>query len=180
MVATVAQIIGKINPKLYAENGTELLKKYGSIDRIPAEEVKPKVVRYTTQENGNIKISEQGNSAEHTLVYESYSETLEPLYFFIIDLMNDRGLAPEKLIDNFSPTPGSPHFAETGMKMARMQEEATKMMQTVGILTKSVLQIIYDLRDFKIRFLLHLFSLKCLCALFLTNLIKLPSLLRIL
>ena len=39
MVATIQQIIGKINPKLYAENGKELLKKYGFADNIPAEEV---------------------------------------------------------------------------------------------------------------------------------------------
>ena len=40
--------------------------------------------------------------AEHEMVYESSSETLEPVYFFILDLMNDFGLNPEKLIDNFS------------------------------------------------------------------------------
>jgi len=28
---------------------------------------------------------------EHKLVYDSPTETLEPLYFFILDLMNDMG-----------------------------------------------------------------------------------------
>ena len=42
MVATIQQIIGKVNPKLYAENAIELLKKYGSVDKIPAEEIKSK------------------------------------------------------------------------------------------------------------------------------------------
>ena len=44
MVATIPQIIGKVNPKLYAKNGSELLKKYGSSDKIPAEEVKPQAI----------------------------------------------------------------------------------------------------------------------------------------
>ena len=65
--------------------------------------------------------------------------------------MNDFGLSTEKLVDNFSGTPGSPHFSETGMKAARMQEEASKMMQNIGVLTRSVLNIIYDLKEFKIR-----------------------------
>ncbi len=89
--------------------------------------------------------------AEHKMVYESYSETLEPVYFFILDLMNDFGLNPEKLIDNFSDAPGSQHFTETGLKAQRMQDEASKIMQTIGVLIRSILQIIYDLKDFRIR-----------------------------
>ena len=61
MVASVQQIIGKINPKLYAENGRELLKKYKSPENIPVDEVKPK------------------NGAEYNLIYDSTSETLEPV-----------------------------------------------------------------------------------------------------
>ena len=47
MVASIAQIIGKVNPKLYAQNGSELLKKYGSADKIPAEEIKPQAIKYS-------------------------------------------------------------------------------------------------------------------------------------
>ena len=65
--------------------------------------------------------------------------------------MNDFGLSAEKLIDNFSSTPGGPNFSESGMKSARMQEEASKMMQSIGLLTKSILNIIYDLKEFKMR-----------------------------
>ena len=88
---------------------------------------------------------------EHTLIYESYSETLEPIYYFILDLMRDFGLKTEKLVDNFASSPGGTHFSEVGMKVARMQDEITKMMQSIGALTKGILQIVYDLKDFKIR-----------------------------
>lgn len=89
--------------------------------------------------------------ATHTLVYDSSSETLEPLYFFIIDLMNDKGFAPEKLVDNFSSTPGSGHFAELGQRATIMQQQATKIMGDVNTVLKSVLNIIYDLKEFRIR-----------------------------
>ena len=88
---TIHQIIGKINPELYAENKDDLLKKYKTPDKIPADEVKPKAI------------------IQHTLVYDSSSETLEPVYFFILDLMNDMGLLPEKIVDNFTSSPGSGH-----------------------------------------------------------------------
>ena len=133
MVATIQQYIGKINPKLYAENGKELLSKYGSTENIPAEEVKPKPV------------------SAHTLVYDSSSETLEPIYFFILDTLNDIGLSPEKLIDNFSSSPGSGHFGELGQRATIMQQQGAKILGDVNTVLRSVLNIIYDLRDFKMR-----------------------------
>ncbi len=43
MVATIQQIIGKINPGLYAENGDELMKKYG-LDSVDIVEAVMKVI----------------------------------------------------------------------------------------------------------------------------------------
>lgn len=136
MVATVQQIIGKINPLLYAENGKELLKKYESSDKIPAEEVKPK------------------NLAEHKLIYDSTSEGLESVYFFTIDLMQEPaafGLEVEKLVDNFVSTPGSSHFAELGQRATIMQQNATRILGDVNNVMRSILNIIYDLKEFRIR-----------------------------
>ncbi len=151
MVASIQQLIGKINPKLYAQNGEELLKKYGSADKIPPEEIKPQAIKYSV----NNEIFSLGGSMEasHTIVYDSSTETLEPIYFFILDLMNSMRLNPEKLIDNFSSTPGSGHFAELGQRATIMQQQAGKIMGDVNTVLRSVLNIIYDLKEFKIRLL---------------------------
>ncbi len=133
MVATIQQIIGKINPILYAENGEELLKKYGSAENIPAGEVKEKPL------------------SEHKLVYDSSSETLEPIYFFILDLMSDFGLSPEKYVDTFTSSPGSGHFSELGQKATAMQQQGTKVLGDINAVMRSILNLIYDLREFKIR-----------------------------
>jgi hypothetical protein len=133
MVATIAQIIGKINPKKYAENASELIKKYGSLGKIPAEKIKEKPL------------------SEHTFIYDSATETLEPIYFFILDLMNDFGLQTEKIIDNFSSSPGSGHFAELGQRATIMQQQGTKLLGDVNTVLRSVLNIIYDLKEFRIR-----------------------------
>lgn len=133
MVATIAQVIGKINPIAYAANGRELLKKYGSRDNIPAEEV------------------EEKPASEHNLFYDSSSETLEPIYFFILDLLNDFGLAPEKLVDNFSSSPGSGHFGELGGRATAMQQQGSKILVDINAVLRSVLNIIYDLKEFRLR-----------------------------
>ncbi len=133
MVVTIQQVIGKINPSKYAENGKELLQKYGSIEKIPAKEVKPKSL------------------SEHKIVYDSMTDIIERIYFFIVDLMDDFGLKPEKLVDNFVSTPGSAHHGEFGIKATQMQQQATKIMGDINTVLKSIINIIHDLRDFKTR-----------------------------
>jgi len=89
---------------------------------------------------------------EHKLVYDSTSETLEPVYFWILDMMN--GLFSgkvEKIIDNFSSSPGSGHFAELGARATRMQEEGMKILGAVNTVLKSIINLIYDLKEFEIR-----------------------------
>ena len=136
MVATIQQIIGKINSNYVdEEQKKDLLKEFKSWDKVPIEKItKPKPL------------------AEHKLVYDSTTETLEPVYFFTLDLMqNDFNLTTEKLVDNFVSTPGSAHFAELGQRATVMQQNATRIFGDVNNVMRSVLNIIYDLREFRIR-----------------------------
>ncbi len=155
-MASVEQIIGKVNPLLYAENGKELLKKYGSPEKIPASEIKPKLLNIKTDE-GDIDLTyyfgKDSNDpvSEHKLVYQSTAEAIESIYFFILDLLQEGGYSIEKLIDNFTSTPGGSHFSEVGLKSARLQEEASKIMGNINVVVKSILNIVYDLKEFKMR-----------------------------
>jgi hypothetical protein len=90
--------------------------------------------------------------SKHELLYDSSTETLEPIYFWLLDLMNDMlGGDVQKLVDNFSSSPGSGHFSELSGKGTHMQQQASKTFADVGLVMRSVLNIIYDLKDFKIR-----------------------------
>lgn len=87
----------------------------------------------------------------HKLTYDSPTESLEPIYFWILDFLNGPYRKVEKLIDNFVAAPGSAHFSEMGAKATRMQEEASKILGNVNTVLKSVLNILYDLKEFKLR-----------------------------
>src|SRR3989338_4578112 len=89
--------------------------------------------------------------AEHILGYDSAAEGLEPIYFFITDLMNDFGLKTEKFIDNFTSSPGSGHFGELGQRATIMQQQGAKILADINAVLRSVLNLIYDLKDFKTR-----------------------------
>ncbi len=94
---------------------------------------------------------QKGPASFHTLGYDSAVETLEPVYFFILDLMNDFGLGAEKLIDNFSSSPGSGHYAELGQRATIMQNQASKVLADINTVLRSVLNITYDLKEFRTR-----------------------------
>jgi hypothetical protein len=86
------------------------------------------------------------------LGYDSASESLEPIYFWLLDFIPRIGYGKvTKLVDNFSSSAGSAHFSEMGMKATKMQEEASKTLGAVNQVLKSILNILYDLRQFKIR-----------------------------
>ncbi len=140
-MASIAQIIATTNPKLYHDYGgspqklkefKELIKEKGTTHA--AEKARAKPVR------------------AHKIVYDSSSETLEPIYFWILDMMNNFfGGKVEKLIDNFSSSPGSGHFSEMGQRKSLMQKNVTETMGTINTVIKSIINIIYDLKEFEIR-----------------------------
>src|SRR3989339_451448 len=61
------------------------------------------------------------------------------------------GVKPEKLIDNFMSSPGSGHFGEMGQRASVMQQQGAATMERVNAILRSVLNLIYDLKEFKVR-----------------------------
>ncbi len=88
----------------------------------------------------------------HELDYDSNSSTLEPVYFWVVDTMvHPMGMNPEKLVDNFVSSPGSGHFGELQARATRMQEEGMKILGTINTIIKSIINLVYDLRQWEIK-----------------------------
>ena len=88
----------------------------------------------------------QGPIWENTITYDTNTGALEPLYYWIIDFM--AGYEPEKIVDNFTAAPGSSYFADLGARATRMQEEGMKILGMVNTVIKSIINIVYDLKNF--------------------------------
>jgi len=155
---TIHEIIAAVSPDLYydGKNITELKKLVSekgyleAINEISKKgEFKTKAIRYSLV-NDIFKWKGE-HEAKHILTYDSSSETLEPVYFFLLDLMTDMGLSPEKIIDNFTSSPGSGHFAELGQRATIMQQQASKLLGDINNVVRSILNLVYDLKEFKIR-----------------------------
>ncbi len=97
------------------------------------------------------------NSPLYSIQYDSLAEGLEPIYFWLLDFMKDprpSGLGMDEVIkskDEYEAAVGSGFFSELGTKATRMQEQAMKMMGTINTVVRSMINLIYDLREFEIR-----------------------------
>lgn len=160
MVISIPQIIAAVNPDLYYDSGEEdlgdheeKLKKFKELVKEKgilkaAEEAKPTSLKIDS--DGKIDYK-GGTASEHTLIYDSPTETLEPIYFFILDLMSDFGFSTDKMVDNFSSSPGSAHFGEMSQKATYAQQQGSKLMGDINTVLRSIINIVYDLREWKIK-----------------------------
>ncbi len=159
MAVNVHNLIAAIVPDVYCESEVkgevkQIAKESGYLKA--AEKAQPKEATYMDfididNKNASDSPGLKAPIEKHVLTYDSFGEGLEPIYFWILDMMQTRHKNVEKLVDNFVAAPGSAHFAEMGQRATRMQEEAMKIFGAVNLVVKSVLNIIYDLKEFKIR-----------------------------
>ncbi len=87
----------------------------------------------------------------HNLSFDSQQNQLEPSYYWLLDWVGERGWKWEKLVDNFMASPGSGQFSEMNMKATKMQEEGMKILGGMNQIIKSVLNLVYDLKEFELR-----------------------------
>lgn len=97
------------------------------------------------------------SKVEYNIVYDSLAEGLEPIYFWVLDFMKDtslNGLGMEEVIkskDEYEAAVGGGYFGEIGTRAGIMQDRAMKIMATVNTVVRSVINLIYDLKEFEIR-----------------------------
>ncbi len=130
----IDKVIAAINPKKYSENPHEINKliKQGNFwQAVDKAKSKP--------------------AAQHQLIYNSSVQTLEPVYFWILDFMNGMfGNNVEKLVDNFASSPGSGHFAELNSKANQLQQQGMAVLGQVNGILKGIINVIYDLKEWQI------------------------------
>jgi len=130
----IDKIVAAINPDKYSENPSEIKKLLKQGDFWQAVE--------------NVK---SRPAAQHQLIYNSSVQTLEPVYFWILDYMNGLfGGKVEKIIDNFASSPGSGHFAELNSKANQLQQQAMASLGQVNGILKGIINVIYDLKEWQI------------------------------
>ncbi|MBP7708233.1 hypothetical protein KA107_00990 [Candidatus Pacearchaeota archaeon] len=89
--------------------------------------------------------------SSYKLTSQSDITQLEPIYFWILDFLQDAGNDVTKVTDNFAASPGSGQFQDFSQRQATMMAKASEYMGAINQVTKSILNLIYDLKEFEIR-----------------------------
>jgi len=172
MAVNINNLIAAINPGLYCDSESK-----SKVKKILNEQgAKPKTYLEASKEakaadGGYIDFIDidKKNAAKapgiknpiekHVLSYDSFGEGLEPIYFWLLDKMNEDFKKVDKVVDNFVTSPGSAQFAEiyTGMgaRATRVQDEVSKILGTANTMIKSILNLVYDLKEFQTRFAIY-------------------------
>src|SRR3989344_6534048 len=158
MAVGIHNLIAAINPDIYCNPDKRskvksLVKEKGYL--AAAEEAEPVKAAYIDIDEAmrEIPFDKPGKKnpiEQHELSYD-YAGSLEPIYFWILDYIDHEFDKTEKLTDNFISSAGSSHFVEMQGRATKMQEEAMKIFGLANTVLKSILNIIYDLKEFKLR-----------------------------
>ena len=159
MVTNIHNLIAAVSPDIFCDPALkgevkELAKESGFLKA--AEKAKPRDTTFMDFDSESLKnpfkAPGQKNPIEkHVLIYDAFGEGLEPVYFWILDTLAKFYPTVDKITDTFVASAGSAHFAEMGQRATKMQEEAMKILGTVNQIIRSIMNIIYDLKEFKIR-----------------------------
>ncbi|MAG38282.1 hypothetical protein CMI45_02765 [Candidatus Pacearchaeota archaeon] len=89
---------------------------------------------------------------KHTIDYDitgQPTQILEEHYFWILDYINAKYKRSFKLVDNFITSPGSSLFTDMLQKRSTAEQNASRLIGNLNEVTKSVLNLIYSLREFQ-------------------------------
>jgi hypothetical protein len=89
--------------------------------------------------------------SSYKLTTQSDVTQLEPIYYWVLDFIQDSGVSVEKITDNFMASPGSGQFQDFSQRQSAMMSKASEYMGGINQVTKSILNLIYDLKEFEIR-----------------------------
>ncbi len=160
MTIDVKKLVAAVNPDVYCDGSVRSeVKKIAKEEGIlkAAEKAKLKdqeyidVIFVQNTVSAGKAVGLKSPIEQHKLSYDDLSQNLEPVYFWILDYATREYGGADKLIDNFITSPGSGQFSEMNRRLTVLQEEGMKIFGAVNIVLRSILNIIYDLKEFSIR-----------------------------
>lgn len=86
--------------------------------------------------------------------FQSQQNQLEPIYYWVLDFIYGLGFKEKdvkKVTDNFTASPGSGQFTDFTSRSTKLQEDGMRMLGSMNQVIKSILNLLYDLKEFEIR-----------------------------
>ena len=149
-ILTIEQIDNSLN------NKKDLKEKISFLKELVQDEDYKEEYTSLIKRLAPLLINSKNSLVEYKLIYDSLNEGLEPIYYWMLDFMRDTkpgglGLNVDKGPEYFEASVSSGYFGEMGQRLSLMQQKTMEYMGVINNLIKSILNIIYDLKEFEIR-----------------------------
>ena len=97
-----------------------------------------------------------GDPVEYNVTYDTFAGSLEPVYFWVLDFLRNSdpsglGFEVDKTAEEFEATAGGGFFGELGSRATVMQERGMKILETVNAVLRTIINLVYDLKEFEMR-----------------------------
>lgn len=146
----IKDLIKIVSPDIHSSGSDKAKKKFKKL-LSEANNINETLTLLKKTNDDDIKSIKPKSLLSYSLTYDAQTNQLEPIYYWILDFIQDAGYKIEKVTDNFMATPGSGSFDEYGRKAGTAQEKAMTYLGAINQVTKSIIQLIYDLKDFEMR-----------------------------
>lgn len=107
------------------------------------------------KEKGLVKLK-NNEPVEYHITYDTFGQTLEPVYFWILDFLRNGapsglGFEVNKIEEEFEASASGGYFGEIGTKASVMQDRAMKILETINAVLRTLINLIYDLKEYDMR-----------------------------
>jgi hypothetical protein len=161
MAVNIHNLIAAINPEVYCSpelrrDVKTIVKEEGHLAAAEKAETIESEYMDLDQEltfPNPFKLNGIKNPIEkHKFEYDNFTgQGIEQIYFWLIDYINENFKKSDKLIDNFVSSTGSSHFGDMSIRISQLQQSAQRSFELANTVLRSVLTMVYDLKDFKLR-----------------------------
>ena len=157
MTIDIHRLIAAINPDIYCDPAVRGEVKRMTEDRVNAHAYVRAAKVARLKESNQSEELELANPFKlsglrapierHTIVYDSMEESLERIYFFILDWCeNLDGWQVTKIADNSAASPGSGLFGEMTRRKMQAQDEWRRLQAAAQALIRSIVGQLAELR----------------------------------
>ena len=150
MVVKIGEVKAKLDKKL-KDKPTQQRDYLDSLLALPEvqkdEDLKKEIEKLRTP-----TVIKGDPADQYELTYDSFQETLEPMYYWLLDFMRDLGYKVDKTADYFAASEASGFYSEMGMKRTNLEKRAIELLAIINGVIKSIINLVYDMREFDLRF----------------------------
>ena len=106
------------------------------------------ILKKEKEEEQKLKeLKEKNLISKYYIRYDSFMQSLEPFYFWILDFVEKLGYKVEKVNESMAASVTSAFFGEMSARRMQLEKRGMEILGTINVIIKSIINLLYDLKE---------------------------------